>query len=572
MNDNRVKHHGRYERELPTVPSHVPGEEIILDILLAPPRDTHSEGVFFEKLIRRIHDPLESGPYMYTDIGGTGISLNPADDCTKDPLYEGTGLENLQIRKSENISAGFMEFMFEDRTTRDWVGAGELTPMDLLNSYVRSDLDFPVGWDMRIVEQDKNKIYFNFVYYDIRKDKLVSLKPLGISKKFMLSHSYEDIVDTFETIFEQYSEDYTEYINEEMQGEGFDYRKMEEETMVANESFVAGSITISFNDFAFDIGLDKWKALDLWKDFADSYNEGIPYKENLKNWKERNKEMLPENEDVVKDIFSSKKTGQDFDTSQGAPKNEESESTETSNQTPDEDTPVIDEDFFKEEVDPGKSGMDSIGPEKGVPPKEKIPVEIDIIDQFTFMDKEEYYKWVNKREEAESSGDTIALDHINSEIKNLIQKYQQEPSEINKQTDMVSFVKHESVDYLPLMRKLKTHTMLDRDDYTKLVSSLDEKLFELKKFLKLRILNASWYNYQKIDDEERVDVSIHLAGTKTSGKNIIIRMIKKGQKISVLPYFWDSLGRKYPFDDVGIKKLFNYQDTSRKVLDPFKEE
>jgi len=577
MKDRRIKHHGRYERVLPTVPSYVPGEEIILDVLLAPIRDTHSEEIFFQKLIRRIHDPLESGPFMYTDIGATGISLDPAADCTRDPMYEGTGLENLQIRKSdvEEKEVGKEveeEVMVADKKTafvsdgQDFEMAQKMAKRYIeVSSGGEPDVRIAYGnktWKFHFIDSDDRDYDFavpltEFVKMTEQeaKAKMLSPRVLGSRIDEMWNKMNDD--EKFGCqfgMFPSWLHDKYKPTHEEIV-----------ELMSKGKSNVNASISLDFTKFKEDMSMESGaETVELWQSFTNSYDSKLSYDRNFENWKE-NKSS---------DQIASKKTAQDFsDTDKGAPKNEDPVSEDTSNNPKEEDLPIIDESFFDEEVDNDKSGLPSVGPNKGKS-GEQLKVEPDIISQFTFLDREEYYKWVSKREEAEKSGNTVELDHINAEITNLIHKYQHAPDDINKETDMATFVKSESLDlgYLPLTRKLKTHTMFNRDDYQKLISSLDEKLFELTRFLKLTVLSASWYGMEDLGDEQRVDISLNIAGTKTASRNILIRMIKKGQKISVLPYFWDSLGRKYDFDDVGIKSLFNYVDTSKRVLDNFKEE
>lgn len=262
-------------------------------------------------------------------------------------------------------------------------------------------------------------------------------------------------------------------------------------------------------------------------------------------------EKYPEN------VFtSSKKLAQDFDTTEGRPTVEHKEPLET------EEEIDIDEDFFEGEKPTGLTHTPGQKPLTPSREKEVIEVEKDFLRRLTPMDMKEYTQLTNERTEAEAEGDLSKSDYMDHAIKNLLKKYQEAPSTINESSP-ASFVG----------RMMKAHTMLNEGDYTVVISAIQDRLTKLKNDMKLKVVSASVYRIDRESDNKAVvDFSLDMMSRQSlTSRNIVVRAFKEGDEIEILPYFWDSLGRQYHFDEAGIKKVFNFVDTTKHVLDEFKE-
>lgn len=253
---------------------------------------------------------------------------------------------------------------------------------------------------------------------------------------------------------------------------------------------------------------------------------------------------------------SSKKLAQDFDTTEGRPTVEHKEPLET------EEEIDIDEDFFEGEKPMGLTHTPGQKPLTPSREKEVIEVEKDFLRRLTPMDMKEYTQLTNERTEAEAEGDLSKSDYMDHAIKNLLKKYQEAPSTINESSP-ASFVG----------RMMKAHTMLNEGDYTVVISAIQDRLTKLKNDMKLKVVSASVYRIDRESDNKAVvDFSLDMMSRQSlTSRNIVVRAFKEGDEIEILPYFWDSLGRQYHFDEAGIKKVFNFVDTTKHVLDEFKE-
>lgn len=256
--------------------------------------------------------------------------------------------------------------------------------------------------------------------------------------------------------------------------------------------------------------------------------------------------------------YASKKLAQDFDTTKGRPTVEHDEPTGLGEEKPKDE---IGEDFFEE----GEVPMGEITHAPGemptkFPEKKPIEPERNLLKQLTPMDMKEYTAMVDERSRAEAQGDLSKADYLNNAIRELLNKYKESPGTLNEMSP-ASFVG----------RKMKAHTMLNKGDYQKIIKSVGEKLTELRRDMKLKISSASVYRIDRESDEKAtVDFTMDLMMDNFNSKNIMVRAFKEGDVIEIHPYFWDSLGREYHFDEAGIKKLFNLQRTDKKIIDEFK--
>jgi len=170
----------------------------------------------------------------------------------------------------------------------------------------------------------------------------------------------------------------------------------------------------------------------------------------------------------------------------------------------------------------------------------------------TSMDFDIYTALVKQRRDAEAQMDLDSSKNFSHQIENLIAKYQEDytPGEISPEASMA--------------RRMKAHTMLNRDDYQKFSIKANDKLFEVFENMPYNIIGASILKIASEDEHKVIDMSIRITPIgEEIQRDITIRMnsYDNGENIKFHPYFWDTQNKRYGFEELGFKEMFGLVDT-----------
>lgn len=205
------------------------------------------------------------------------------------------------------------------------------------------------------------------------------------------------------------------------------------------------------------------------------------------------------------------------------------------------------------EIPPDELGKDDFFPEdekpKGVP--DKLPEE-EAISKMTVMDFDIYTSLVKQRGEAEAQMDLDSSKNFSHQIESLIAKYQEDytPGEISPEASIA--------------RRMKAHTMLNRDDYQEFSIKANDKLFDVFDKMPYNIIGASILKIASEGDHKVIDMSIRITPIgREIQRDITIRMnsYDNGEEIKFHPFFWDTQNKRFSFEELGFEKMFGLVDT-----------
>lgn len=180
------------------------------------------------------------------------------------------------------------------------------------------------------------------------------------------------------------------------------------------------------------------------------------------------------------------------------------------------------------------------------------PVEVkpDILKLFTPLDLKMLEKLNEERDKAIREGNIDKLREIEKNVEELVSKYEM--------VDSVDVMKPESF----IARKLKAHVGIRRD-YIPLISKAVMVVKKLPKLFNITLGSVSVCNvvtddYAFVPSKGQVELGLRIkpVASIVPYRTAIVKIDINNDKAQIIPYLWDTLGRRFDFDTAGLEKFF----------------